>query len=45
MEQAVSTSITRRSVIAGLAVTAASLAVLAGADNAEAQEKTLCELH
>ena len=43
MEQAVSTSITRRSVVAGLAVTAVSLAVLAGADNAEAQEKTLYE--
>ena len=43
MEQAVSTSITRRSVVAGLAVTAVSLAVLAEADNAEAQEKTLYE--
>lgn len=43
MVQAVSTSITRRSVVAGLAVTAASAAVLAGADNADAQEKSLYE--
>ena len=43
MDQAGSTSITRRSVVAGLAVTAASVAVLAEADNAEAQEKTLYE--
>ncbi len=43
MEQAVSTSITRRSVVAGLAVAAAPVAVLAGADNADAQEKTLYE--
>jgi hemoglobin len=41
MEQAVSTSITRRSLVAGLTVTAASVAVLAQPDNAEAQEKTL----
>lgn len=43
MDQARSTSITRRSVVAGLAVTAASVAVLAEADSAEAQEKTLYE--
>jgi hemoglobin len=39
MTQAVSTSITRRSVLAGLALTAAPVAVLAGADNAHAQAK------
>src|ERR1700693_6337818 len=39
MTQAVSTSITRRSVVAGLALTAAPVAVLAGADNAYAQAK------
>ena len=39
MAQAVSTSITRRSVVAGLALTAAPVAVLAGADNAYAQAK------
>ena len=43
MVQAVSTSITRRSVVAGMAVTAASAAVLAAADNADAQEKSLYE--
>jgi hemoglobin len=49
MTQAVSTSITRRSVVAGLALTAAPVAVLAGADNAFAQatqttpEKSLYE--
>ena len=45
MAQAVSTSITRRGVVAGLAVTAAATAVLAGADNAYAQdpEKSLYE--
>lgn len=43
MEQAVSTSITRRDVVAGLAVIAAPAAVLAGASNAYAQEKTLYE--
>jgi hemoglobin len=49
MEEAVSTSITRRSVIAGLALTAAPMALLAGADNAYAQasqttpEKSLYE--
>ena len=43
MVQAVSTSITRRSVVAGLAVTAASAAVLAPADNADAKEKSLYE--
>jgi hemoglobin len=37
MAQAVSTSITRRSAIAGLALTAAPMAVLAGADTAHAQ--------
>ena len=43
MAQAVSSSISRRSVIAGLTLTAASAAVLAGADNADAQEKSLYE--
>ena len=49
MTQAVSTSITRRSVVAGLALTAAPVAVLAGAGNAYAQaqqtmpEKSLYE--
>ena len=43
MEQAVSTSITRRDVVAGLAVIAAPAAVLAGASSAHAQEKTLYE--
>jgi len=43
MTKAVSTPITRRSVVAGLAVTAASAAVLAEADNADAQEKSLYE--
>ena len=43
MAQAVSTSITRRGVVAGLAVTAAATAVLAGPDNAYAQEKSLYE--
>ena len=42
MEQAVSTSLTRRDVVAGLAILAAP-AVLAGADSASAQEKTLYE--
>ena len=39
MAQAVSTSITRRSVVAGLALTAAPVAVSAGADKAYAQAK------
>jgi hemoglobin len=39
MAQAVSTSITRRSVVAGLTLTAAPVAALAGADNAYAQAK------
>ena len=39
MGQSVSTSITRRSVVAGLALTAAPVTVLAGADNANAQAK------
>ena len=39
MAQTVSTSITRRSVVAGLALTAAPMTVLAGADNAYAQAK------
>ena len=46
MEQAVSISITRRSVIAALALTAAPAAVLAGTDNVYAQaapEKSLYE--
>ena len=38
MEKAVSTSITRRTAVAGLALTAAPLA-LAGADHAYAQDK------
>ena len=40
MARAVSTSITRRSVVAGLAATAAPAAVLAGAQNAYAQATT-----
>ena len=43
MEQGLSTSITRRDVVAGLAVIAAPAAALAGASNAYAQEKTLYE--
>jgi hemoglobin len=45
MAQAVSTSITRRSVVAGLAVTAAATNVLAGVNSAHAQdpEKSLYE--
>ena len=39
MPQTVSTSITRRSVVAGLALTAAPMALLATADNAIAQAK------
>jgi hemoglobin len=39
MAQAVSTPVTRRSVVAGLSLTVASLAVLARADNAYALEK------
>jgi len=39
MAQAVSTSVTRRSVVAGLALTAAPVTVLAGADDAYAQAK------
>src|SRR2546421_7641791 len=39
MAQAVSTSITRRSVVAGLTLTTAPMAALAGADNAYAQAK------
>ena len=39
MAQAVSTSITRRSVVAGLTLTAALLGVLVGTDNAYAQAK------
>ena len=39
MAQAVSTSITRRSAVAGLTLTAASVAVLAEADKAYAQEE------
>jgi hemoglobin len=42
MEQAVSTFFTRRDVVAGLAVIAAP-AILAGAESASAQEKTLYE--
>lgn len=47
MTQAVSASITRRSVVAGLTLTAASVAVLAGTDNLRANqsmpEKSLYE--
>ena len=43
MAQAISTSMTRRSVAAGLALTAAAVAVLAGAEKAAAQEKSLYE--
>ena len=43
MTQAVSTFMTRRDVVAGLALTAAVTAVLAEADNANAQEKSLYE--
>ena len=43
MEQSVSVSITRRDVVAGLAVIAASTTAMAGADSASAQEKTLYE--
>src|SRR6187455_2308683 len=39
MAQAISTSITRRTAVAGLALTAAPVAVLAAADNANAQAK------
>ena len=39
MSQTVSTSITRRSVVAGLALAAAPATVLAAADNAHAQDK------
>lgn len=39
MAQAVSTSLTRRSVVAGLTLTAAPVAVLAGWDNASARSK------
>src|SRR5512140_3397524 len=39
MSQSVSTSITRRSVVAGLALAAAPVTVLAAADNAHAQDK------
>jgi len=41
MSQTVSTSITRRSVVAGLALAAAPVTVLAAADNAHAQDKQL----
>jgi hemoglobin len=39
MAQAVSTSITRRSAVAGLAVAAAPMTAIAAADNAHAQAK------
>jgi hemoglobin len=39
MSQIVSTSVTRRSVVAGLALAAAPVTVLAAADNAHAQDK------
>jgi hemoglobin len=41
MEKAVSTLITRRSAVAGLTLTVASVAVLSRADKADAQEKSL----
>ncbi|MBB4279503.1 group I truncated hemoglobin [Rhizobium mongolense] len=40
MTQVVSTSITRRSMVAGLTLTAASVAVLAGIDNAQSNQTT-----
>ena len=43
MEQAVSTSITRRDVVAGLAVAAVPASILASASKTYAQEKTLYE--
>src|SRR5512143_2744235 len=43
MAKAVSNSITRRGVVAGLALTAAPMAVLAGAENARAQAQTAPE--
>ncbi len=43
MEQAASASITRRDVMAGLAAVAVPAVLLAGADSASAQEKTLYE--
>src|SRR4026207_2271424 len=43
MAKAIYTSMTRRDVFAGPAVTAAATAILAGADNANAQEKSLYE--
>ena len=43
MSQAISTSVTRRTLVATLAVTAAAAAILADADNVDAQEKSLYE--
>jgi hemoglobin len=43
MAQAVSPAITRRSVVAGLTLSAAAVAVMAGVDNSGAQEKSLYE--
>jgi hemoglobin len=43
MAEVVSTSITRRSVVAGLTLTTAAVAVLAGANKAATQEKSLYE--
>jgi hemoglobin len=43
METTVSSSITRRSAVAGLTLAAASVAVLSRADKADAQEKSLYE--
>jgi hemoglobin len=43
MAQAISTLVTRRSVVGGLAIAAAALPALAGADIANAQEKSLYE--
>ena len=45
MEQLASTSSTRRSAVAGLALTAASVAVLAGTENAYAQPKPAKSLY
>ena len=43
MKTVVSTSITRRTAVAGLTVAAASMAILSRADKADAQEKSLYE--
>lgn len=43
MAEAISTSMTRRSVVAGLTLTTAAVAVLTGAHEADAQDKSLYE--